>query len=82
MGRIILLVLLLSASCLLSAQGFPCAQKQPKLVEQKANQRKFAKRAHRRHIKRGTVYFQPDNEAILQEPICLLADKRSLRQLA
>jgi hypothetical protein len=81
MGRFALIVLLISASYLLPAQGFPCAQKQPKFKEQKANQKKFTKWSHRRHVKRGTVYVEPDNAIMLNERICLLADKRSLLQL-
>jgi hypothetical protein len=82
MGRFALIVLLISASYLLPAQSFPCAQKQPKLKEQKGNQRKFTKWSHRRHVKRGTVYLQPDSTIMLNERICLVADKRSLVQLA
>jgi hypothetical protein len=82
MSRFVMVILLISASYLLSAQSFPCAQKQPKLKEQKGNQRKFTKWSHRRHVKRGTVYVQPDSTIMLNESICLLPGKRSLTQLA
>jgi len=78
MSRLVVMMVLLLAGNLLSAQGFPEAQKQPRMKEQKANHKRYAKTAKRRHVKRGTVYFQPGNFGTQQTPICLLADKRSL----
>jgi len=77
-SRIVTLIFFLFVSALLSAQGFPDAQKQPRMREQKSNQKKFAKRAKRHHVKRGTVYFQPEPSSTQQTPIGFLADKRSL----
>lgn len=61
MKNLLMILFLAIASSHLSAQGFPDARKQPKFKEQRSNHKKYAKRARRRHVKRGTVYLRPDN---------------------
>ena len=61
MKNLLMILFLAVVSSNLSAQGFPDAQKQPKFKEQRSNHRKYAKRAKRRHVKRGTVYLGSDN---------------------
>jgi hypothetical protein len=76
MKRFMALVFSLFITALVSAQGFPKAEKQPKMKEQHHNQKKFAKRARRRHVKRGTAYMHDGikpNETIW---VCLLTDER------
>jgi hypothetical protein len=78
MKQLVTLVLSLFLTTLVSAQGFPDAQKQPKMKEQHHNQKKYAKRAKRKHVKKGTVYMQDGinpNEPIW---VCVLADDRML----
>jgi hypothetical protein len=76
------LLLTLTVSCIISAQGFPDAQKQPKFKEQKPNQHKFKKWSHRRHVKRGTVYIQPAGSINLQTPVCILTESKPVKNIA
>ena len=71
MNRFITIIASLLITYVVSAQGFPDAQKQPKFKEQKVNHRNYAKRAHRRHIKRGTVCMPDNNMATPWTPICV-----------
>ena len=82
MKRIVTMFLALIVSFLLSAQGFPQAEKQPKFKEQRPNQHKFKRWSHRRHVKRGTVYVQPAGLNVLQTPVCILSAKNTLTNIA
>jgi hypothetical protein len=81
MKYIVTLLLALMVSCLLSAQGFPKAEKQPKLKEQRGNQNKYKRWSHRRHVKRGTVYLVP-GILDMQTPVCILTGKKALVNMA
>ena len=82
MKRFIVLMFSLFIVAAASAQGFPDAQKQPKMKEQHHNQKKFARRARRKHVKRGTSYMQDGIKTT--EPIwvgILTDDKRLLKNI-
>jgi hypothetical protein len=67
---------------LVPAQGFPDSQKQPKMKEQHRNQKKYARKAHRRHIKRGTAYLEEYNMVNGAYPICILIEKNNSANIA
>ncbi len=79
LNRFVSVVMLVCISCLLHAQGFPDAQKQPRMKEQHHNKKRYSKAAHRRHVKRGTAFIQPTApRGIIYYPQCILACKRDL----
>ena len=82
MKHLVTVFVALAISGILSAQGFPDAQKQPKFREQKPNQNKFRKWSHRRHVKRGTVYVEPYNATNTQTPVCVLVHNKVLNKFA
>ena len=82
MKHLVIMFIGLAVSGILSAQGFPDAQKQPKLKEQRPNQNKFRKWSHRRHVKRGTVYMEPYNATNTQTGVCVLIHNKALNNFA
>ena len=76
MLRFIILVSALLFTGLTYGQGFPDAQKQPKLKESRANHRHFAHQARRRHIKKGTAYLPVNDLLNIQPPVYILSDNR------
>ena len=82
MKRSIALVFSLFIIMWVSAQGFPDAQKQPKMKEQRHNQKKYAKRAHRRHVKRGTAYMERNSAVDQSTPVCILTGSRTAANIA
>ena len=82
MKHLITALIALIVSGILSAQGFPDAQKQPRLKEQKPNQHRYKRWSHRRHVKRGTVYVGPYNATNTQTPVCVLVHNKALNNFA
>ena len=78
MARLITLLLLVFMAGAAYSQGFPDAQKQPKFKEMRAQHKHYAKQAKRRHIRRGTAFFEYDSPILRAIPVYLLADNRRL----
>ena len=63
------------------SQSFPNAEKQPRLKESRTRNKRYAKQAHRRHIKRGTAYLQFNCPPSFHGPVCILTGNRRLLSL-